>query len=131
MGQGPGAHYRDMLLQIEKELADELRSEAPLPEPRGGRLSRRARHFPVSPVVDLRPDERGAYHVLSIVANDRPGLLYAVARILAQHGVSVHTAKVNTLGDRAEDVFLVSGESLANPRQALQLEQQLLRELQV
>ena len=131
MGQGPGAHYRDMLLQIEKELADEVDSRAPLPPPRGGRLSRRARHFPVSPVVDLRPDERGAYQVLSIVASDRPGLLYAVARTLAQHGVSVHTAKINTLGDRAEDVFLVSGEALARPRQVLQLEQQLLRELQI
>jgi [protein-PII] uridylyltransferase len=94
-------------------------------------LSRRARHFPVSPVVDLRPDERGAYQVLSIVASDRPGLLYAVARTLAQHGVSVHTAKINTLGDRAEDVFLVSGEALQQPRQVLQLEQQLLRELQI
>ena len=131
MGQGPGAHYRDMLLQIEKELADELDSDAPLPPPRGGRLSRRARHFPVSPVVDLRPDERGAYHVLSVVASDRPGLLYALARTLAQHGVGVHTAKINTLGDRAEDVFLVSGEAVSNPKQALQLEQQLLRELQV
>jgi [protein-PII] uridylyltransferase len=131
MGQGPGAHYRDMLLQIEKELADELQSEAPLPPPRGGRLSRRARHFPVSPVVDLRPDERGTYQVLSLVASDRPGLLYAVARTLAHHGVSVHTAKINTLGDRAEDVFLVSGEAVSNPKQALQLEQQLLRELQV
>jgi [protein-PII] uridylyltransferase len=131
MGQGPGAHYRDMLLQIEKELGDELASGAPLPPPRGGRLSRRARHFPVSPVVDLRPDERGAYQVLSLVASDRPGLLYAVSRTLAQHGVSVHTAKINTLGDRVEDVLLVSGEALSNPRQALQLEQQLLRELQI
>jgi [protein-PII] uridylyltransferase len=131
MGQGPGAHYRDMLLQIEKELAEEVDARAPLPPPRGGRLSRRARHFPVSPVVDLRPDERGAYQVLSIVASDRPGLLYAVARTLAQHGVSVHTAKINTLGDRAEDVFLVSGEALQRPRQVLQLEQQLLRELQI
>jgi [protein-PII] uridylyltransferase len=131
MGQGPGAHYRDMLLQIEKELAEEADSQAPLPPPRGGRLSRRARHFPVSPAVDLRPDERGAYQVLSIVASDRPGLLYAVARTLAQHGVSVHTAKINTLGDRAEDVFLVSGEALQQPRQVLQLEQQLLRELQI
>jgi len=131
MGQGPGAHYRDMLLQIEKELADELQAEGPLPPPRGGRLSRRARHFPISPVVDLRPDERGAYQVLSLIASDRPGLLYSVARTLAQHSVSVQTAKINTLGDRAEDVFLVSGEALANPRQALQLEQQLLRELQV
>jgi [protein-PII] uridylyltransferase len=120
-----------MLLQIEKELAEEVDSQAPLPPPRGGRLSRRARHFPVSPAVDLRPDERGAYQVLSIVASDRPGLLYAVARTLAQHGVSVHTAKINTLGDRAEDVFLVSGEALQQPRQVLQLEQQLLRELQI
>jgi [protein-PII] uridylyltransferase len=130
MGHGPGAHYRDMLLQVEKELADELAADTPLAPPRGGRLSRRARHFPVSPVVDLRPDERGAYHVLSVVAADRPGLLYGVARTLAQHGVSVHTAKINTLGDRAEDVFLVSGEALSRPRQALQLEQQLLRDLQ-
>jgi [protein-PII] uridylyltransferase len=81
-------------------------------------------------VVDLRPDERGTYQVLSIVASDRPGLLYAVARTRAQHGGSMHTAKINTLGDRAEDVFLVSGEALARPRQVLQLEQQLLRELQ-
>ena len=131
MGQGPAAHYRDMLLQIEKELAQEVDSHEALPPPRGGRLSRRARHFPVSPAVDLRPDERGAYQVLSIVASDRPGLLYAVARTLAQHGVSVHSAKINTLGDRAEDVFLVSGEALQQPRQALQLEQQLLRELQI
>jgi [protein-PII] uridylyltransferase len=85
----------------------------------------------VSPAVDLRPDERGAYQVLSVVASDRPGLLYSVARTLSQHGVSLHTAKINTLGDRAEDVFLVSGEALQHPRQALQLEQQLLRELQV
>jgi [protein-PII] uridylyltransferase len=131
MGQGPGAHYRDMLMQIEKELADELESQAPLPAPRGGRMSRRARHFPVSPVVDLRPDERGVYQVLSVVASDRPGLLYALARTLTQHGVSVHTAKINTLGDRAEDVFLVSGEALSRPKLVLQLEQQLLRELGV
>ncbi|MGH8689251.1 MAG: ACT domain-containing protein, partial [Burkholderiales bacterium] len=131
MGHGPGAHYRDMLLQIEKDLTDELLAGGPLPPPRDGRLSRRARNFPVTPVVDLRPDERGAYQVLSIVASDRPGLLYSVARTLSQHGVGVYSAKVNTLGDRAEDVFLVSGEALTRPRAALQLEQQLLRELQV
>jgi [protein-PII] uridylyltransferase len=131
MGQGPGAHYRDLIERIEKELPQELESQAPLPPPRGGRLSRRVRHFPISPVVNLRPDERGAYHVLSIVAADRPGLLYGVARTLAAHRVNLHTAKINTLGDRAEDVFLVSGEALSDQRQVLQLEQELLNELQV
>jgi [protein-PII] uridylyltransferase len=114
---------------IEAELAEEVVSEAPMPAPRGGRLSRRVRHFPISPVVDIRPDERGAYQVLSIVATDRPGLLYGMARILARYHVSLQTARINTLGDRAEDVFLVSGEALSSPRTVLQLEQDLLAEL--
>jgi [protein-PII] uridylyltransferase len=129
MGQGRDAHYQDRIAMIETELAAEAQSEAPLPPPRGGRLSRRVRHFPISPSVDLRPDERGAYQVLSIVASDRPGLLYAVARTLARYRVSLQTARINTLGDRAEDVFLVSGETLANSKTALQLEQDLLADL--
>jgi [protein-PII] uridylyltransferase len=131
MGQGPGMHYRDLLERIEKQLPAELDSQAPLPPPRGGRLSRRVRHFPISPVVNLRPDERGVYQVLSIVAADRPGLLYGVARTLALHRVNLHTAKISTLGDRAEDVFLVSGDALSNQKEVLQLEQELLKELQV
>lgn len=131
MGHGPGTHYRDMINLIEKELADELVSHAPLAPPHGGRLSRRVRHFPITPVVDIRPDERGSYHVLSIVASDHPGLLYGVACVLAQHHIDLHTAKINTLGDRAEDVFLVSGSALANQKAVLKLEQELFRELQV
>ncbi|OGA72957.1 MAG: [protein-PII] uridylyltransferase [Betaproteobacteria bacterium RIFCSPLOWO2_12_FULL_65_14] len=129
MGQGREAHYRDMISMIETELADEVQSQAPLAPPRGGRLSRRVRHFPISPAVDIRPDERGAFHALQIVASDRPGLLYGVARILARYHVNLQTARINTLGDRAEDVFLVSGEALANPKTVLQLEQDLLKEL--
>ncbi len=131
MGKGPGAHYRDMMALIESELAAELQSEAPLPQPGGGRLSRRVRHFPIVPAVDIRPDERGAYHSLNIVASDRPGLLYRVARQLAQYKLNLHSAKVNTLGDRAEDVFLVSGATLNDAKAVLRLEQALLAELQI
>jgi [protein-PII] uridylyltransferase len=131
LGKGREAHYRDMIAAIETELAAELQSDAPLAPPRGGRLSRRVRHFPISPVVDIRPDERGTYQVLSVVASDRPGLLYSVARTLADYRINLHTARINTLGDRAEDVFLISGDSLANSKTVLQLEQELMKELQV
>jgi len=131
MVEGQGIHYRDMIRLVESELAHELESEAPLGPPRGGRLSRRVRHFPVSPVVDIRPDERGTYQVLSIVASDHPGLLYGVARTLARYRIDLHTAKINTLGDRAEDVFLISGDALADSKSVLRLEQELARELQV
>ena len=129
MGQGRDAHYQDRIAMIEAELPGELVSDAPLGPPRGGRLSRRVRHFPISPAVNIRPDERGAWHSLTIVAADRPGLLYGVARTLARYHVNLQTARINTLGDRAEDVFLVSGETLANPKKVLQLEQDLLNEL--
>jgi [protein-PII] uridylyltransferase len=129
MGQGSGAHYRDMISLIESELAAELESQAPLAPPRGGRLSRRVRHFPISPSVDIRPDERGSLYALNIVAADRPGLLYGVARTLARYRINLQTARINTLGDRAEDVFLVSGEALSNSKTVLQLEQDLLKEL--
>jgi [protein-PII] uridylyltransferase len=129
MGQGSGAHYRDMISLIESELAAELESQAPLAPPRGGRLSRRVRHFPISPSVDIRPDERGSLYSLNIVAADRPGLLYGVARTLARYRINLQTARINTLGDRAEDVFLVAGEALSNSKTVLQLEQDLLKEL--
>jgi [protein-PII] uridylyltransferase len=131
MGKGREAHYRDMIAAIEHDLAEDLRGQGALPPPRTGRLSRRVRHFPISPVVDLRPDEKGAYQVLSIVASDRPGLLYGVACTLAGYKVSLHTARINTLGDRAEDVFLVSGDALSNPKTVLQLERELLKTLQI
>lgn len=129
MGQGRDAHYQERIAMIEADLAAELQSDAPLGAPRGGRLSRRVRHFPISPAVNIRPDERGAYHVLSIVASDRPGLLYGVARILARYRINLQTARINTLGDRAEDVFLISGGALSDSKTVLQLEQDLLEEL--
>jgi [protein-PII] uridylyltransferase len=129
MGQGRDAHYQDRIAMIENDLALEVQSDTPLGPPRGGRLSRRVRHFPISPAVDIRPDERGSYHSLHIVAADRPGLLYGVARTLARYRINLQTARVNTLGDRAEDVFLISGEALSNPKTVLQLEQDLLQEL--
>ena len=131
MGQGRDAHYQERIAMIESELPGEAQSETPLGPPRGGRLSRRVRHFPISPRVDIRPDERGAYQVLSITAADRPGLLYGVARILAHYRVNLQTARINTLGDRAEDVFLISGEALGNSKRVLQLEQELAQELQI
>ena len=129
MGQGPGAHYRDLISMIEHDLAIDVQVDSPLGPPRGGRVSRRVRHFPISPSVDIRPDERGAYYVLSIVASDRPGLLYDVARTLARYRLNLQTARVNTLGDRVEDVFLITGAALTDSRAVLNLEQDLLKEL--
>lgn len=121
------AHYRDILQLVEVELAERLAHRIPLEPPVRGRASRRSRSFPVSPRVELRPDDRGRHYLLSIMANDRTGLLYTIARVLGQHGINLKTARIMTLGDRVEDVFLIDGPGLSQGRIQRQLEQDLLQ----
>ena len=106
------SHYRDLLSYIEHELNQTLAKNQPLAAPSRARVSRQIKHFPIAPEVDLRLDERGGYHTLSIVSSDRPGLLYAIAFVFVTYGIQLHTAKINTLGERAEDIFIISGETL-------------------
>jgi [protein-PII] uridylyltransferase len=123
--------YRDIISLIEHELAQLVESHAALPTPTKGRLSRLSRTFPITPTVDLRPDERGQYYLLSVSANDRNGLLYSIANVLAKYRVNLHTAKIMTLGERVEDVFLVDGPVLNNARSQIQLETDLLEALRI
>ena len=123
---GRGHHYRELLSQVEHELADWIGVQHELPIPVKGRMSRQSRHFPVAPGVHLLPDERGSLYLLTVTATDRVGLLYSIARVLAQHGINVHTAKVLTLGERAEDVFLISGAELSDAKTQLEIEGALL-----
>jgi [protein-PII] uridylyltransferase len=127
---GGSGHYRDILPLIEDELGRRLVSDSPLPPPVRGRISRRSRYFPIPPSVELRPDERGQHYLLAVTANDRTGLLYGIAQVLARHGVNLHTARVTTLGERVEDMFLIDGPALAKAREQISLETELLSTLQ-
>ena len=120
------AAYRDLISLVENQLGAALRAGGPLPEPSRGRLSRRVRSFPVTPRVSLTPDERGQRHLLTISASDRSGLLYAVARVLANNHINLQLAKISTLGERVEDTFLVDGPALQHARSQLRIETELL-----
>ena len=126
MGATNSPGYREMIALIEHDLAAALLAQDVLAGPVRGRISRQLRHFPIQAEVHIRPDDRGQYHLLSITAGDRPGLLYSTALVLARYGLNLHMAKVVTLGGRAEDVFVLSGTALDNPRAVLLLEQDLL-----
>lgn len=122
--------YRDLLSYVEHELSLQLKAIGLLPPPVKGRISRRLKSFPVTPEVSLRPDERGNAYYLSVTAEDGPGLLSSSARVLVQCGIDLHNAKINTVGERAEDTFVVTGEALRDTRKVLRLEEELLQALQ-
>ena len=124
-----GVHYRDLIALVETQLAESLASQAPLHEPLRGRLSRRVKSFPIQPRVSLRPDERAQRWLLSVSASDRSGLLYCIARVLARHRVNLQLAKIDTLGERVEDTFLLTGPTLNQDKAQLALETELLEAL--
>ncbi|BDX21804.1 bifunctional uridylyltransferase/uridylyl-removing enzyme [Polynucleobacter sp. TUM22923] len=127
---GEGVSYRDLIALVEYELTEALQSDDPLPLPSMGRLSRQSRTFPIQPRVHVTPDERGHYYALSLSASDRTGLLYVISRVLAKHQVSLHTARINTLGERVEDIFLLDAANLSkNPKLQILLETELLEAL--
>ena len=122
---------REMIAYIEHELTDRLARQTPPEAPSSGRLSRQVKHFPIKAEAEIQPDDKGAHFVLTLTAADRPGLLYTVANTIAEHGANLHTAKISTLGERAEDVFLISGGDLANSSRRIQLETDLMERLKI
>lgn len=125
-----GGSYRDLIQLVEYELRAALQNNMALPKASMGRLSRQSRTFPIQPRVHVIPDERGHYYTLALSASDRTGLLYAISRVLAKHQVSLHTARINTLGERVEDVLLLDATNLSkNPKLQILLETELLEVL--
>ncbi len=122
-------HYRELISMIETELARVIAEAGPLPAPSRGRVSRRVKSFPITPRVSLKPDEKAQRWLLNISASDRMGLLYCVALVLARHKIDLNLAKINTLGERVEDTFLIQGAALQHNRDQIEIETELLEAL--
>ena len=48
------------------------------------------------------------YTVLELVADDAPGLLYRVSRVISDHGIDVDLVLISTEGQKAIDVFHIT-----------------------
>ncbi len=122
------ANPRDFLNLLEYEVNRALESEAPAepPQPTIRRLPRLVRHFGFAPQITIRPDERGRFQLLEIIALDRPGVLLTIVRTLAEMGINVVLARIHTAGERIEDTFLLNGGGIEQPR----IQQRLIRRLQ-
>ena len=67
--------------------------------------------FTTKTSVDFGPDTPDGRTVLELVAGDRPGLLSKVGKTFMAEGIDIDTAKIMTIGERAEDVFYITDEA--------------------
>lgn len=69
--------------------------------------------------------------MIEIIALDRPGLLGNIAQVFQQLKISIHSAKITTFGEKADDVFTIStNENTAlTEQQKQQLADKLTQEI--
>jgi len=108
---GKSVSYSGLLKFIETGLTSKLEESNALESPLKGRLSRQVKHMPIQTQITITEETENNNHKLDIVANDRPGLLATLAQQFLKHDIELHNAKINTLGNRAEDTFLISARN--------------------
>lgn len=69
--------------------------------------SRRHAAFIISPTILIDRTASTDSTVIEVSGRDRPGLLYDIARALADAGLSIRSAHVGAYGERVHDVFYV------------------------
>ena len=107
---GKSVSYSGLLKFIEAELTEKISTAAPIEVPLSGRVSRQVKHMPFITQVIISAEAASYQHTLELITADRPGLLAKIAFIFLQLNVDLHNAKINTLGNRVEDSFLISAK---------------------
>jgi len=74
------------------------------------RAPRQARMFSTPTQIAFSEDPLNQHTILELIAGDRPGLLSEVGKVLLAERVDVVTARIMTIGERAEDVFHVTDD---------------------
>jgi [protein-PII] uridylyltransferase len=100
------AHIQDSLTQV-------LRDPDRFPDIVRRRIPRSLRHFRIPTQVEVVNDPELPYTELRVIATDRPGLLARLGLIFMEHDIQLQGAKIATLGERIDDVFLITDEDRA------------------
>ena len=120
-----------------RRLADALeaagRGEPMAVEPRRGADQARAAAFAIAPSVTVDNDASDDATVVEASGRDRPGLLHALAKSLADSGLSIQSAHIDGYGERAVDAFYVQtaeGQKVTDTRRINALKAGLLDALE-
>jgi [protein-PII] uridylyltransferase len=89
-------------------VSEMLKSPDRFPDIARRRLPRQLRHFSVQNEISIHFNATVQQNVVEVMTLDRPGLLARIGALFMQNNIEIHSARIATLGERAEDVFFVT-----------------------
>lgn len=125
--QQEAVNDEDILLRIREKLQKYLAQPNSVSPNINHTKSRRIRHFKTPTEIQFR-DLSDKLSEVSISTKDIPGLLSRIGQAFRDCGIRMHDAKINTVGEKAEDTFLISttDDTAIDAEQQKQLIQHLL-----
>jgi len=130
-GQPFGHDNPRSLARLVETMQNAARGQLPTHERRKGPDLGRTAAFNIAPTVTIDNEASPAATVIEVSGRDRPGLLAALARILAEAELSIQSAHIDNYGERAVDAFYVVSRNgkLVEPRRTATVRGRLLEVL--
>ena len=129
----PVGDNRQRLREIEQVLREQLDGSHQPREPASMRLNRKLRYFnkPIQTCfVDIGDQ---SYSALEVNCPDHPGILACVGKVFAENRIQLRDARIVTLGERIEDLFMITdadGGPIRDPETRRKLQSEIKHELE-
>lgn len=122
----PLANDDETLMTIEQALQNALLSgrERPISK----RRSRQLKSFMMPTETQISQDSHKGWTVVEIATPDRPGLLARIGQLFVDLNISLQAAKIQTLGERVEDVFFITdmnGDAITDPQRVALIKERI------
>ena len=100
--------YQGLFKFIEKELTNRFEIHKESKPIKLSERSRQATHHSFDTKISILETDQSSVYQLEVITDDRHGLLSLISDQLTKEEISINHAKINTLGSRAEDTFLIT-----------------------
>ena len=120
------------LRYIKEHLTENLGGTASSPDIVERRTPRQMKSFFIPTETNMAVEQIKNVSILEVATPDRPGLLARIGKIFVAHGIELQAAKIQTLGERVEDVFFITDDQqqpITDPKLSDAIQQAIRTEL--
>lgn len=102
------SRHQEIITVLENNLSHPEEFETIVKKGGNKMMPRRLKQFEVKTMARISHPDNQNYSIIEIRTLDRPGLLSSIGALFMKFDISLHNARISTLGESVEDIFFIS-----------------------